>query len=41
VAGVLGIEQVSYQDYLQRYPTGYTCHYVTPGWRLPRCAAAS
>jgi peptide-methionine (S)-S-oxide reductase len=25
-----------HQDYLQRYPTGYTCHYVRPGWRLPR-----
>ena len=23
-------------DYLQRYPTGYTCHYVRPDWKLPR-----
>lgn len=21
-----------HQDYLQRYPEGYTCHYVRPGW---------
>ena len=25
-----------HQDYLQRYPTGYTCHFVRPGWKLPR-----
>ena len=25
-----------HQDYLQRYPTGYTCHYVRPDWKLPR-----
>src|ERR1700737_2258777 len=25
-----------HQDYLQRYPTGYTCHYIRPGWKLPR-----
>jgi peptide-methionine (S)-S-oxide reductase len=30
-----------HQDYLQRYPTGYTCHYVRPGWRLPRRDAAA
>src|SRR3954463_3188328 len=23
-----------HQDYLQRYPAGYTCHYVRPGWKL-------
>jgi peptide-methionine (S)-S-oxide reductase len=22
------------QDYLQRYPGGYTCHYARPGWKL-------
>src|SRR6202023_955901 len=26
------------QAYLQRYPTGYTCHFVRPGWKLPRRA---
>jgi peptide-methionine (S)-S-oxide reductase len=25
-----------HQDYLQVYPNGYTCHYVRPGWVLPR-----
>ena len=25
-----------HQDYLQKYPHGYTCHYVRPGWKLPR-----
>jgi len=24
-----------HQDYLQRYPNGYTCHFVRPGWKLP------
>lgn len=24
-----------HQDYLQHYPTGYTCHYVRPNWKLP------
>ena len=25
-----------HQDYLQRIPHGYTCHFVRPGWKLPR-----
>ena len=25
-----------HQDYLERIPNGYTCHFVRPGWRLPR-----
>jgi peptide-methionine (S)-S-oxide reductase len=24
-----------HQDYLERYPAGYTCHFIRPGWRLP------
>jgi peptide-methionine (S)-S-oxide reductase len=24
-----------HQDYLQRHPGGYTCHFVRPSWRLP------
>ena len=24
-----------HQDYLERYPTGYTCHRVRPDWVLP------
>jgi peptide-methionine (S)-S-oxide reductase len=29
-----------HQDYLEHYPDGYTCHFVRPGWRLPRRAEA-
>ncbi len=25
-----------HQDYLERYPNGYTCHYPRPGWVLPK-----
>lgn len=28
-----------HQDYLQRYPNGYTCHYVRPDWKLDDAAA--
>jgi len=24
-----------HQDYLERFPNGYTCHYVRPDWKLP------
>jgi peptide-methionine (S)-S-oxide reductase len=24
-----------HQDYLERYPTGYTCHFIRPDWKLP------
>ncbi len=30
-----------HQDYLERYPAGYTCHYVRPGWVLPRTLKAA
>ncbi|MEY3002909.1 MAG: hypothetical protein RLZZ491_85 [Pseudomonadota bacterium] len=29
-----------HQDYLQRIPHGYTCHFVRPGWVLSRRRAA-
>ncbi len=29
-----------HQDYLERKPNGYTCHFVRPGWTLPRRASA-
>jgi peptide-methionine (S)-S-oxide reductase len=29
-----------HQDYLQRIPNGYTCHWVRPDWKLPRRNAA-
>jgi len=25
-----------HQDYLERIPNGYTCHFVRPGWVLPK-----
>ncbi|MEY2934620.1 MAG: hypothetical protein RL033_5369 [Pseudomonadota bacterium] len=25
-----------HQDYLERYPNGYTCHFPRPQWTLPR-----
>jgi peptide-methionine (S)-S-oxide reductase len=25
-----------HQDYLQHYPSGYTCHYPRPAWVLPK-----
>ena len=28
-----------HQDYLQRIPHGYTCHFLRPDWVLPRRAA--
>ena len=28
-----------HQDYLLRYPSGYTCHRIRPEWRLPGSAA--
>ncbi|WP_027141501.1 peptide-methionine (S)-S-oxide reductase MsrA [Mesorhizobium sp. WSM3626] len=24
-----------HQDYLEKYPNGYTCHFIRPGWKLP------
>jgi len=27
-----------HQDYLQRIPNGYTCHFIRPDWVLPRRA---
>jgi peptide-methionine (S)-S-oxide reductase len=34
-AGEFGEAEPEHQDYLQRIPNGYTCHFVRPGWRLP------
>ena len=38
-AGDFWEAEPEHQDYLQKYPTGYTCHYVRPGWKLPRRGA--
>ncbi|GGQ69318.1 peptide-methionine (S)-S-oxide reductase MsrA [Streptomyces pilosus] len=37
-AGPFWEAEPEHQDYLQRYPEGYTCHFVRPDWRLPRRA---
>ncbi len=30
-----------HQDYLERMPWGYTCHFPRPNWKLPRRASVS
>jgi peptide-methionine (S)-S-oxide reductase len=35
-AGPFWEAEPEHQDYLQHYPSGYTCHYIRPGWKLPR-----
>ena len=30
-----------HQDYLERYPQGYSCHFPRPRWVLPRRAASA
>jgi len=35
-AGDFWQAEPEHQDYLERYPDGYTCHFVRPGWRLPQ-----
>lgn len=27
--------EAEHQDYLERYPNGYTCHFPRPNWKLP------
>ena len=34
-AGPFWEAEPEHQDYLERYPDGYTCHFVRPGWKLP------
>jgi peptide-methionine (S)-S-oxide reductase len=40
-AGPFWEAEPEHQDYLQRYPEGYTCHFVRPGWRLPHRAESA
>ena len=37
-AGPFWQAEPEHQDYLERYPDGYTCHFIRPGWKLPRRA---
>jgi peptide-methionine (S)-S-oxide reductase len=34
-AGDFWDAEEEHQDYLQKHPFGYTCHYVRPEWQLP------
>jgi peptide-methionine (S)-S-oxide reductase len=34
-AGDLWEAEPEHQDNLEKYPAGYTCHYVRPDWKLP------
>jgi peptide-methionine (S)-S-oxide reductase len=38
-AGPFWQAEPEHQDYLERYPNGYTCHYIRPDWTLPHRAA--
>jgi len=33
-AGPFWEAEPEHQDYLERYPSGYTCHFVRPEWKL-------
>jgi peptide-methionine (S)-S-oxide reductase len=39
-AGPFWDAEPEHQDYLERYPGGYTCHVVRPNWKLPRRAGS-
>ncbi|WP_394779065.1 peptide-methionine (S)-S-oxide reductase MsrA [Undibacterium sp.] len=34
-AGPFWQAEPEHQDYLQRIPNGYTCHFIRPNWQLP------
>jgi peptide-methionine (S)-S-oxide reductase len=38
-AGDFWEAEPEHQDYLERHPDGYTCHFPRPNWALPRKAA--
>ena len=35
-AGPFWEAEPEHQDYLERFPNGYTCHFPRPDWKLPR-----
>ena len=39
-AGDFWEAEPEHQDYLERIPDGYTCHFVRPGWVLPKRTAS-
>ncbi|MDT7729263.1 MAG: peptide-methionine (S)-S-oxide reductase [Actinomycetota bacterium] len=40
-AGPFWEAEPEHQDYLERYPQGYTCHFIRPGWKLPARKAST
>jgi len=38
-AGDFWEAEPEHQDYLERFPNGYTCHYVRPKWKLSSSAS--
>ena len=40
-AGPFWEAEPEHQDYLERIPNGYTCHFIRPGWKLPVRAKAA
>jgi peptide-methionine (S)-S-oxide reductase len=37
-AGPFWQAEPEHQDYLEKVPNGYTCHFIRPNWRLPKRA---
>lgn len=37
-AGDFWEAEPDHQDYLEKFPAGYSCHFVRPDWKLPRRA---
>jgi peptide-methionine (S)-S-oxide reductase len=35
-AGAFWEAEEEHQDYLEKYPNGYTCHFPRPNWKLPK-----
>jgi peptide-methionine (S)-S-oxide reductase len=40
-AGPFWEAEPEHQDYLERIPNGYTCHFIRAGWQLPKRAGAT
>ena len=40
-AGDFWEAEPEHQDYLEKYPNGYTCHFPRPGWKLPKRESAA
>jgi peptide-methionine (S)-S-oxide reductase len=35
-AGPFWEAEPEHQDYLEHYPSGYSCHFIRPDWKLPK-----